>query len=291
MSENTYICTQMFCQGKTMKKLKYLLLVIAAAIATNGYAAKIQKSEDKQKDAFEINKELENFQLPMAFGNVGYITEMAVSGNAFRLVLVVEGAYEKQFSSLPADKLKEAFLLNIAPTGKALSPFIENGIGLTFVIRFKTNPGQETIVNLTADEIKAKIAMTPEMVHDETIKALQIQIDNINKTTPIQLDEYTVLDSCYLTKTDFVYSYTIKENEDFKLGQMENFDLILTQINKTQLRTQGLAVYSFLKKLVEVKHVLRYSYKGSITGKNIDIAFDEPILKEIIQQIESDNMK
>lgn len=274
-----------------MKKLKHLLLVIAAAIATNGYAAKIQKSEDKQKDAFEINKELENFQLPMAFGNVGYITEMAVSGNAFRLVLVVEGAYEKQFSSLPADKLKEAFLLNIAPTGKALSPFIENGIGLTFVIRFKTNPGQETIVNLTADEIKAKIAMTPEMVHEETIKALQIQIDNINKTTPIQLDEYTVLDSCYLTKTDFVYSYTIKENEDFKLGQMENFDLILTQINKTQLRTQGLAVYSFLKKLVEVKHVLHYSYKGSITGKSIDIAFDEPILKEIIQQIESDNMK
>lgn len=271
-----------------MKKTMYMFLLSSALMACNGYASKTKTTSKEAETEFEINKEVSKVKLPIAFGNVGEITELQVTGKVCRFVMEINKGYEQLYMNLSEKDLKKIMLLQASSMATKLKPFLDENIGLTYVFRLKSDPSKEISVYLSADEIKNELQNPASVSASTPLVALQTRTEAINKTLPKQLDEYTVLDTCYITDKAFVYAYTLKESDDFTLDNNDVFTKLLTQVNKQQLRTEGLAVLSFLNNLQLAKRELHYDYTGSSTGLKINIVLSESDIDELIKLIHSD---
>lgn len=119
------------------------------------------------------------------------------------------------------------------------------------------------------------------MSDDKAYKELQEATETVNKACPIQTDDRTVMEGASFNGNKWTYHYTIQEDTLIRFDN-EVFNASIAAGLKESTRKNIYAspnMLTMIKALIKVKADLVYQYRGSVSGKAIDVVFTYPELR------------
>ena len=131
---------------------------------------------------------------------------------------------------------------------------------------------------------KQRDSMSLQLMSDDTArKELQQAAESINESCPLKADEKTQMEGASFTGNKWTYYYTVYEDTLVRFDN-EVFNEGIKASLKESTRKHILAtpdMQTMIKALIKVKADLVYQYRGSTSGKNIDVVFTYPELRVI----------